>query len=681
MFFKKFIVGILLILGLSGELYAGFTILSDVGQHTCTLEGISQSECDKDMLCTASQKVCEIALDNLGSLVEGEAIKQIIRYGGQGTVFASKKIAEFGFSSSKSIVNELLGKVGNAMKYNTRINEVKGLSPHAIGSVFADILFGIAVDTYVDNLPQESFDLVRNSGIPGFKTAPTEAIKKSMKRLIMLSKNNFMFLMSPNKLTAARDTIVGDTLILAEIGVDVKDSAVEATGSRLALVKSQKLGEILNLYIEDRKAYFQDPRKQSDKYSMITDFEEKCNAIQLDGLDGFLASLNSGEYSLAVVNAGLRSQCQKYSDEMVEDERTKNDFIENSTYFSKERYGALLNLYFPPSAHSRLWELYEERKALDNDIASDNFVKYSEDSINNGKLLFTLPENTTAVYPDITASQGETVSFTPDYTAKAFIKCVNDANITGIDGGVYYETANADLKWKLWYRDDTTLGTEIALQRDGNSFSFTSPKSTSILIYDLTYSTDGKQDQHSCPLPAVWESSTSSTGGGTHPVKQTGQTTSYYAGDDGSYKAGAAPSYTRSAAGVVTDNVTTLEWQDDYADNGGSIKQTTWQGAIDYCSGLGLDGGGWRLPNMKELESIIDDGRYDPSIDTTVFSNTASSYYWSSTTYADPTDNPITSGVWDIDFEYGFSQDADKTDNVYVRCIRGGQYEARPSPA
>ncbi len=60
--------------------------------------------------------------------------------------------------------------------------------------------------------------------------------------------------------------------------------------------------------------------------------------------------------------------------------------------------------------------------------------------------------------------------------------------------------------------------------------------------------------------------------------------------DDGFYQMGKARSYDRSSVGVVKDNATGLEWQDNYSDNGGSIKYANWQGALDYCSVLGLDG-------------------------------------------------------------------------------------------
>jgi len=116
--------------------------------------------------------------------------------------------------------------------------------------------------------------------------------------------------------------------------------------------------------------------------------------------------------------------------------------------------------------------------------------------------------------------------------------------------------------------------------------------------------------------------------------------------------------------GVVTDSKTTLQWQDDYSDNGNSIKQATWTAAIDYCEGLSLDGGGWRLANKKELLSIVDYGRYDPSIDT-VFTDTTSDYYWSSTTRADGAHS-----AWIVHFDNGNTRGNSKSNSYYVRCVR-----------
>ena len=128
-----------------------------------------------------------------------------------------------------------------------------------------------------------------------------------------------------------------------------------------------------------------------------------------------------------------------------------------------------------------------------------------------------------------------------------------------------------------------------------------------------------------------------------------------------------APRFTKEN-GVVTDSKTTLEWQDDYSDNANSIKSAKWTDAIDYCEGLTLNGqSDWRLPNKKELLSIVDYGTYNPAI-SSVFEKTTSYHYWSSTT-----DASYTSGAWRVYFNYGYTDYFDKSYNGSVRCVRAGQ--------
>ena len=117
--------------------------------------------------------------------------------------------------------------------------------------------------------------------------------------------------------------------------------------------------------------------------------------------------------------------------------------------------------------------------------------------------------------------------------------------------------------------------------------------------------------------------------------------------------------------GVVADNTTGLQWQDDYSDNGDNIKSTKWTDAIAYCEDLTLGGhSDWRLPNNKELQSIVDYGKYHPSIDT-VFTNTASYDYWSSTTRASYTDS-----AWSVHFYSGNTVSDLKSYSSHVRCVR-----------
>ncbi len=124
----------------------------------------------------------------------------------------------------------------------------------------------------------------------------------------------------------------------------------------------------------------------------------------------------------------------------------------------------------------------------------------------------------------------------------------------------------------------------------------------------------------------------------------------------------------RDSSGVISDNKSGLAWQDDYSDNGGSIKSATWQDALIYCEELTLGGqNNWRLPNIRELKSIVDDTKYDSAI-SSVFQNVTSNYYWSSTSYASDSSN-----AWSVYFNNGYDYRNDKTNENYVRCVRGGQ--------
>lgn len=115
--------------------------------------------------------------------------------------------------------------------------------------------------------------------------------------------------------------------------------------------------------------------------------------------------------------------------------------------------------------------------------------------------------------------------------------------------------------------------------------------------------------------------------------------------------------------GTVLDNKTGLMWQ-KMADN----NPRTWENAISYCEGLELaDHTDWRLPNIKELESITDDNRYNPAIDTTYFPETKSSDYWASTTYAY---QPAYACY--VSFYQGYVDYDNKSYSTYARCVRGG---------
>lgn len=134
------------------------------------------------------------------------------------------------------------------------------------------------------------------------------------------------------------------------------------------------------------------------------------------------------------------------------------------------------------------------------------------------------------------------------------------------------------------------------------------------------------------------------------------------AAQDGSYTLNSI-SFTINDDGTVKDNNTSLMWQQQ---DDGLVR--TWSDANTYCENLTLGGyADWRLPTEKELISIMDYGRYNPSIDLTVFPDTKSSIYWSSTINANNEE-----AAWTAFFNFGYDDNYySKLYTNFVRCVRG----------
>lgn len=120
---------------------------------------------------------------------------------------------------------------------------------------------------------------------------------------------------------------------------------------------------------------------------------------------------------------------------------------------------------------------------------------------------------------------------------------------------------------------------------------------------------------------------------------------------------------------TVVDQGTGLEWQ-----KSDDATPRNWQNALAYCENLSLDSKtDWRLPNIRELKSIVDVNRYYPAIAPAFTSRSA--YYWSGTTV---TNYPATS-AWTVSFANGDDNWYVKAKSYYVRCVRAGISLPQPS--
>src|SRR5438034_4539784 len=146
-----------------------------------------------------------------------------------------------------------------------------------------------------------------------------------------------------------------------------------------------------------------------------------------------------------------------------------------------------------------------------------------------------------------------------------------------------------------------------------------------------------------CPLPATGQTTCWDSSGTVIPCTGTGQ--------DGDLQKGAPLSYTDNGDGTLTDNNTGLVWEKQSSD--GSIHDMgnayTWDNAfaahvatLNSTSFAGHND--WRLPNVRELESIGNFGNTNPSVSpafntecapgctvtTCSCTNASNALYWSS---------------------------------------------------
>lgn len=131
--------------------------------------------------------------------------------------------------------------------------------------------------------------------------------------------------------------------------------------------------------------------------------------------------------------------------------------------------------------------------------------------------------------------------------------------------------------------------------------------------------------------------------------------------DDYFYKdKGIKAQFTRDEpTSIVIDHVTGLQWQDDESANEPDNKFLRRDFSDEYCKSLKLDGGGWRLPDYVELQTIIDHGKHAPALNE-VFQNVS---HEKDFVYQSLTDT--------VEFYSGEQLEIGRSVPLRVRCVRG----------
>jgi hypothetical protein len=120
--------------------------------------------------------------------------------------------------------------------------------------------------------------------------------------------------------------------------------------------------------------------------------------------------------------------------------------------------------------------------------------------------------------------------------------------------------------------------------------------------------------------------------------------------------------FTDNGDGTIIDNSTELVWQKTP-----NTQTQNWENALVYAENLALANvSDWRLPNIKELQSLNDESRTNPSINSSFFPSIGVNNYWSSTSLPNQTTN-----AWYLNTQFGISTYSSKTTANYVLCVRG----------
>lgn len=126
--------------------------------------------------------------------------------------------------------------------------------------------------------------------------------------------------------------------------------------------------------------------------------------------------------------------------------------------------------------------------------------------------------------------------------------------------------------------------------------------------------------------------------------------------------------------GTLTDKKTGLTWKQClegqvFPGCTGIVYGYDWQGALEQADSSVFAGyDNWRVPNVNELESLVEASCLSPAINLTQFPNTWAGEHWSSSPSADSGGE----STWTVNFDAGYSGMTYRYSLAALRLVRGG---------
>ncbi len=118
--------------------------------------------------------------------------------------------------------------------------------------------------------------------------------------------------------------------------------------------------------------------------------------------------------------------------------------------------------------------------------------------------------------------------------------------------------------------------------------------------------------------------------------------------------------FVKNSDGTVTDNLLKVMWGPTLPEY---LNFSKAEKACKDCNFAGYKD--WRLPTVNELFSLVDRYKYGPAINTEIFPDTKSDWYWTSEAYVG-----LSGYGWVVYFYYGDVSYYYRNSYYYVRPVR-----------
>lgn len=332
-------------------------------QKFCTIDGETETliQCNGDAACELSKSICIASYDEAASLLTHKILLQkVYSLAADMMIRLNSYLIKKGLVNKTSVITQLVGtKVGVKLKNKMVKNQV---SITEFVTLPLDVAYSVMVDYLLNN--EVNYGAVRawkttvglvpfQTDVQPFARSTNEDIKTVFNWWSQLAYNNMkgwiLAGITGNPLLAAKETVVGNMLVLKDVSVQTYGATKNALTASSALLLSQKYGEVLSLRRDVEKSYYQ-AKGASAKQAVFSSFDIKCSALTLSGIAKASALLTR---TVVDKNRTIRGYCDSAKKEMETVDSNRVKALQSIvTIGDKQAFGAFVSYFYPQDEYS-----------------------------------------------------------------------------------------------------------------------------------------------------------------------------------------------------------------------------------------------------------------------------------------------------------------------------------------